>query len=128
MLLVNNNQSLELPDDLEWSDEFNWSPNVIKQEFLITGKLLISSGIKTGGRPITLVSPNNGGWITRENLITLYSWASVNSELVLTLPDNREFNVTFDNNPITAKLVIFYNVLQETDYYTITLKLITLAE
>jgi len=57
--------SVELDDQFEWVDEFEWDAVAQEQERSLTGALLIQEGTKLYGRPITLKS--NGGVWTQGN-------------------------------------------------------------
>ena len=87
--------TLTLPDNLVWSDEFSWAGGVAEsREYTIQGKLIIqASAVQSGsGRPVTL----SGDWISREDLLTLQEWAGdPDKTMVLTLHDGRSFEVRF---------------------------------
>ena len=103
MKLINNQNLLELdlPNDLDWIDEFNWSPVQASNHYTITGALVIEQGVKQAGRPITLKSPEDGlGMVPRSTLATMRAWASIRGTrytLKLERPaDTRSFLVEFD--------------------------------
>lgn len=77
-----------LPDELLWTDEFEWVPPQATKAFSLTGALHVQTGTRKAGRPISLESPDqNHGWVPRSTAVTLLSWAS--------LPD-RVFKLTFE--------------------------------
>ncbi len=53
--------TLTLPTDLIWIDEFDWTPVQQTQTYSITGALIIESGVKKAGREITLSGDNSSG-------------------------------------------------------------------
>ena len=92
--------SINLPKDLQWSDELTW--NVIEQEvgYSLTGSLLIEEGVKQKGRHITLSGLDNMAWITREQGLVLLAMAN-SPGLVMTLQfinSVSPFNVLFQHN------------------------------
>lgn len=90
----------ELPGDLFWEDEFNWASAAMYREYSCRGALLISTGSKQAGRPITLVSPDSSrGWFTRSQVKALLQLVEVEGrEYTLTLVDARTFTVMFDTS------------------------------
>lgn len=119
--------NLTLPSDLIWFDEFDWTPIEQSRAYSVTGALIIQTGTKQAGRPITLSGDDRSGLISRADLATLQSKLTANNALVLTLNDARTFNVTFDHskNPIEAKPWIDYSTPDSSDFYTLKISLIT---
>lgn len=60
--------TLALPPDLHWADEFEWSVTESAQEYAVTGALVVDAATKLAGRPITLQAADDRAWITRELL------------------------------------------------------------
>jgi hypothetical protein len=48
---LDNNLTLTLPDDLIWTDEHHWTASICKTDYLLTGSLLIETGVRQKGRP-----------------------------------------------------------------------------
>jgi len=63
--------SIDLPKDLEWSDESTWSPIEQSAEYSLTGALLIQEGVKLKGRTITLLGKDDMAWVDRTDFDTL---------------------------------------------------------
>jgi hypothetical protein len=118
--------TLTLPTDLIWIDEFDWTPVQQTQTYSITGALIIESGVKQAGRPITLSGDNSSAVISRADLKTLQTKLATNSTMVLTLNDARTFNVIFNHskNPIEAKSWIDYSDPIDADFYTLKINLL----
>jgi hypothetical protein len=121
---------LALPDDLLWTDEHVWSPVVANISYLLTGALLVQSGTRQAGRPITLVGAADMAWVTRAVVETLYGWAAdplaVDSgRFELTLADARVFIVAFrfGDTAIEAETVMGFPARSDGDYYRLTLRL-----
>lgn len=118
--------TLTLPTDLLWIDEFDWTPVQQTQAYSITGALIIESGVKQAGREITLSGDNVSGLISRADLKTLESKLTKTPPLVLTLNDARTFNVIFNHakKPIEAKPWIDYSDVDNADLYTLKINLL----
>ncbi|NJD63906.1 MAG: hypothetical protein FIB00_01450 [Chloroflexi bacterium] len=121
---------LALPDDLLWTDEHAWSPVVANISYLLTGALLVQSGTRQAGRPITLVGAADMAWVTRAVVDTLYGWAAdplaVDSgRFELTLADARVFIVAFrfGDTAIEAEPVLGFPARSGSDYYRLTLRM-----
>lgn len=85
--ISNSGQVLTLPEGLWWSDELSWQPVVRTVTWSVTGRPILQSGRKTGGRPITIEPIGGGlvGLISRADCDTLNTWASdPATELTLT--------------------------------------------
>lgn len=103
--------TLQLDPDLHWSDEFSW--NAVEQavERSVTGALIVYTGIRTGGRPITLQPADDGSaWMPRATLAQLQAWEA-NAALTLTLNlrgvDRTVVFRRHDGVPIEARPVQF---------------------
>jgi hypothetical protein len=120
--------AITLPDDLIWTDEFAWSPLQQSKTYSLTGALILETGAMQAGRPITLAGSDDAAWITRAALKTLYAKLTTTASMSLALNDGRVFTVAFnhDDKPIEARPVFDYSTPADDDFYTLTLKLITL--
>jgi hypothetical protein len=119
--------NIAIPDDLLWSDEFDWTPLEVSVERTLTGVNLIQTGTKTGGRNITLVGGADYGWASRATVDALLAKLTATAAMTLTLPGNRVFSVLWrhTDGPIEARPVIDYNAPDAADFYTLTLRLMT---
>ena len=57
-----------LSDGLYPNDEHNWSEIASNQQRALDGTLIIQQSVKKYGRPLTLQSPNDMGWLTRSTI------------------------------------------------------------
>lgn len=117
---------VSMTDNFVWSDEFNYNQTEQSQERTLTGGLIIQSGKKLYGRPITL----GPCWLPRSTVDELFALEASSNAMDLELPDGREFKVVFDRlrgAAIDAKPVHDYvNAANETDWqYNVTLRLLT---
>lgn len=117
---------LSLPPDMQWADEFDWTPVATESDYTLTGALVIQSGLKLAGRPITLLGGDDACWLSRADVAVLHAWAG-EADLVLTLDLHGDtHHVRFDHaqRPIEAREV-FRLADPGTDHpYTITIRLI----
>ncbi len=103
--------TLDLDPDLFWSDEFTW--NAVEQavDRSVTGALIVYTGTRAGGRPITLQpADDESAWMPRATLAQLQAWEA-NAALTLTLSlRGVDYTVVFrrhDSSPIEARPVQF---------------------
>lgn len=122
--------SIELDDQFEWTDEYEWDAVAQEQERSITGALLVQEGVKLHGRPITLAS--NGGVWTPLSLVRQLELLRDQPGRVmpLTLPDGRQFSVIFNrvNGAPLVATPLERLVNPPDDWpYEVTLRLITVG-
>lgn len=77
--------TIDLPDDMIWSDELAWSPVRQKKAYSIEGALIIDRIVLQAGRPITLIGNERRSWIPRSKLLALQAWASLITDPTFTL-------------------------------------------
>lgn len=119
--------TVTLPGDLLWVDEFDWTPVEFSTRYTLDGALVIEQGTRQAGRPITLAGADDRGWITRQTLEALYALAqSPSAGMPLTLADGRTFTVVFrhDATPIEAAPVIPVSPAPTDLYYSVTIRLL----
>lgn len=125
-----NGTIVNLPADLKWVDEFTWTPVEQSVEYTITGAMVVQTGVKLGGRPITLQPEDNeSAWVSRSNLQTLLTWSEVaGRQMQLTIRgQNRTVMFRHHELPaISAEPVVHYSDgdVSSGDYYLVTLKFI----
>ncbi|EXI72697.1 MAG: hypothetical protein AW07_03142 [Candidatus Accumulibacter sp. SK-11] len=117
---------ISLDADMIWVDEFNWPTVIRTTEYALTGALIVDSGLRLAGRPITLQGDQSGGWITRATVDALRVKASeLPGEFVLSLADGRSFNVIFaPEDPIKAEPIFPIRDPDAAFWYVATIKLI----
>lgn len=121
---------IELDDQLEWTDEYDWSLVEQQQERSLSGALIVQEGLKRYGRPITLAS-NGGAWTPLSVVQQLEGLRDqVGKVMDLTLANGAKHRVIFnhsDGAPLTAT-AIERRVNPPPDWpYDISLRLITVA-
>ena len=117
--------SIDLPGDLEWVDEFEWSAVVAEQEYTLAGALVVDESERQAGRPITL--QGDYVWITRATVLALRALDVSEAQFTLTLEDGRTFTVGWNrasgDSPLVAKPVHYQAPVAVDDWYTIVLRL-----
>lgn len=89
--------SIEIQEDVWWSDEFAWNPVEQSSTRSLTGARLVQVGVKVKGRPITLSSNERGGWVPRSTVLALHAQRALPGQtFALTLADGRVFSVQHD--------------------------------
>ncbi len=125
---LDDGTSLPLPDDLLWTDEHAWTAAVAAVSYSLTGALIVETAKRQKGRPITLASAPDMGWMTRATLNTLYGWAEApGKQFELTLADGRLFTVAFRHHEpptIDAEPVTGFAARNDGNFYKATLRLI----
>ena len=120
--------SLDLDDQFEWTDEFEWSAVEQESERSLGGQLLVQGGHKIYGRPITLAS-NGGVWTELQTVRALEVLRDTFGRIMpLTLPDGREFSVIFnheDGPPLQCVALERQVNPGPTALYEITIRLLT---
>ncbi len=117
---------VQIPDDIWWQNEFEWSPVEQVREHSIAGALVIDEAERQAGRPITLASNPRGGWISRGAIKALRALADdAGQAYTLTLADAREFTVRFDlQAPFEAVPLRPANDMTDASLYRLTIRLI----
>ena len=119
--------TLTLPNDLEWTDEFTFS--YIQQNYKVTlgGSLVVEERELANGRPITLTGGEKYGHATRALVEALYAKVNTIADIMtLTLHDGRMFSVMWrrENAPMVAIPIDVYPNPSADTLYQITLNFI----
>ena len=98
MSLKLGSTQLPLHDALIWTDEFGWSPVAMTPKTGSTGALILHTGKRKAGRPITLNGVESKAWITRDECDPFYAWQAIpDAEFDLVLRGVTR-KVRFDNS------------------------------
>jgi len=123
--------NIEIQKDFVWVDEFDFTPIEQSETRTLTGALVLETAVKQKGRPITIAEGDKPARVLRSVVNTLDALLALNKVMDLTLQDGRTFRVRFKHNdgkPIESKPHIYFDVMDDNDYYTLTLKLIEVDE
>ncbi len=116
--------SITLPPDLLWNDEYQYTP--VKQTIntAIDGSLVIEAAAALTGRPITLQGGDDYAWCSKATL-ELLRLKQAQPGLVMTLTlFSITHSVVFMQPGITAKPVQDFSNPESSDFYAVTLRFI----
>ena len=124
--LGNGATTIDLGDDINWSDEYSWSAVSKQSTYTLTGALVVEQAAKLAGRPITLESiDGNSGLLPRATLDTLKAWADLAAQQFTLTFRGTQYQVLFTGDaPITATPILYYGDPDAGDWYTVKLMLI----
>ena len=94
---IKTSEEIQIPKGMMWIDEFNWSKAVNSKEYSLNGSLIVESGVRSFGRPITLQGAEDTGWIKRATVGILQQWAESLQEFEFTDISGNAHRVLFDN-------------------------------
>jgi hypothetical protein len=128
--LTHSTTTITLPDGLNWTDEYTWSPVQQSKTYTTTGALLIEEATKQSGRPITLEGSMDTTWCTRSLVDALHTWAATSNCVMTMVLRGVTRSVTFDHEKeaLQGLPVIFYTDgrISSDNKYVLTLRLIEL--
>lgn len=126
--------SVTLPDEMLWEDEFGWTPTVRRSDYSLTGALLVEVAQKKAGRPITLRPPDNEmAWVDRATVEKILTWGAIpDLRMLLQLQypsDTRSFTVALADgaSPISANPVKGFPGFDPGDWFQVSLSLVVIA-
>lgn len=124
--------TIVLPPDLLWSDEFAWSPVSQNTERSVTGALLIDVSTRQGGMPITLTGTERHAWLLRPEVQALRAWLALPEQVFTLTINGQAFTVLFDHGTdevsrafVVAQLVDYSDPAPQDYYCSVTLRFIT---
>jgi len=100
--LSDETTTLALPPDLDWQDEFGWTPVEHSTDYTLAGNLMVQEGARQDGRPITLYGGKEGAWASRSTVEALYAMASIPEHTMTLTLWERTFNVMFRRPALSA--------------------------
>lgn len=121
-------ETIEIPDDLHWVDEFSYTGVSQNIDRSILGGLIVQEQSMQHGRPVTLVGGPDYAWVTRETVLQLQSMSEVSGQVMqLNLYDGRSFFVIFDrsSSPIESEPISLYKLPTDKKMYSLKLNLMT---
>lgn len=128
--MPNKIDEIFLPEGLVWTDEFKTTQIAQSTTRTLSGALVIQTGVKIDGRPMTLAG-GDSGWMTHSQLVTLRNYLEANPDTEMTLNYRGiEYTVLLDASSgaaLVAEPVVDYSTPEADDWYTVTLKLLTTA-
>ena len=121
--ITDGTTTIELPNDLQWVDEFAWSAVEQSKDYSLTGALIVQQGVKLKGRPITLQS-NGGAWAARSTVKALQAYYDAPDQIYTLELWGDTYAVQFERpDGLDAEEVLHQVAPGPDHYYTITIKL-----
>ncbi len=80
--LSDGTNTIELPADIQWVNEFDWSAIEQEEEHSVAGNLIVHQGEKLAGRPINLES-GQGSWVMRSVVLQIQAFYNSAADLTL---------------------------------------------
>jgi hypothetical protein len=118
---------ITLNPDLTWGDEHNWFPVEQSVQRTITGALIISTATRVAGRPVTLApTDDSSAWMPQATLDELRNLAVVPGRVLQLNIRGTSRDVIFRHHEgaaIEAVPVVYYNDVDATDWFKVTLRL-----
>ena len=125
--LSDGTTTVTLHNDLYWSDEHNWHPVEQTKAYTLTGALIVMSGYRASGRPITLEPEDDGSaWMQLSSVSQLRNWAAVPGKVLTLTLRGIAHSVLFrhEDGGLEAIPVKHQNDVASTDYYRCVLRLL----
>lgn len=118
-----------LPQDLIWANELGWAKVVQQTQHTTTGALLVDTWAKQAGRPIELRGSVDHAWTQRAELQALNAWAEQPGQTFTLTWQGAAYPVIWDHaaTAITAEPIVEYSDPEAGDWYSITLRFLTLS-
>lgn len=123
--LSDGTTTITLDDGLAWADEFGWAPVAQSVEYSVTGALLVQTGTRLAGQPITLAADaEDKGWISRAALLQCRVWAAVPGQVLTLIYRGTAYSVIWrhQDGAIDATPVMAWADDQADDDYRATLR------
>ncbi|AMO58269.1 hypothetical protein GZ77_21310 [Endozoicomonas montiporae] len=121
--------SVTLPDDLLWVNEYDWNPVKQNLDRSLSGALLVQEQAASYGRPIELSGGEEAGWVDRATVEQLLALSLIpNKVMTLTTADLRAFSVIFDRSggaPIEARQIMPFAYPDDSYQYSLSIRLLT---
>lgn len=122
-----NGNKIQLNDHLVWIDEDQYAPLAQRQEYSITGNLIIETTKKKAGQGITLSAEPLEGVKYRKDALEIKAFfdKTMTTPMRLTLHDGRAFKVVWRSNdvlPIEHPALFKYADPRPDDYVGLTVR------
>lgn len=123
-----NLQGIILPNSLQWTDEYQSDPVSQSVKRTLAGSIVVYHGVNRNGRPISLESTVDSGWM-KKSVVDQVKLISLVAGGVYSLTIRGvTYNVMFrhhERNAFEATPIIPSNVPVADDYYLVKIRLMT---
>ena len=124
--LTDGTTVISLPPDMDWRDEFAWTPVEHSTDYSLTGSLVVQEDERQDGRPLTLFGGREV-WVDRSTVEALYAMASVADQVMTLALWGQNFTVMFRRPAIEAEPIWRLGNPGETHQYAITVNLMEIT-
>ena len=114
---------LILPDSLQWSDRWEWSPVAQETSRTLGGTVVTWSQTLSGGQPVTLEAEDGVTWLSQETVEALRAMAAQAGAVFQLEWDGETYTVLFRHHDPPA--VSFKPIWPHHDLFTGTVRLMT---
>ena len=115
--------TINLPADLQWRDEFEWTPVEHSTDYSLTGALIVQEALRQDGRPITLYGGQEGAWAARSIVQALHALASTPGRTFTLTIYGTAYHVMFRRPAIVAEEIMRLANPGSTHQYALTINL-----
>lgn len=115
---------VELLGDLEWVDEYQWSPIAGESAYSLGGRMIVHESAVLTGRPLTL--SGDPTWLPRSTIEQLRAMDLPGAVLTVTVADGRQFLCGWrrdDGPPISAESVQYAAPPADADWYRVSIRM-----
>ncbi|MEN8720466.1 MAG: hypothetical protein ABF296_09420 [Oceanococcaceae bacterium] len=117
---------ITLPDDLDWPDEYRWSPVAQNVTITLSGALVIQEDAQQAGRPMTLTGSQTRAWTPRQAVEALRALAAQPATQHTLNYRGANYTVVFNRQngePVEAEPIVPFADPDDADHYRLTLRL-----
>jgi len=121
--------TLTLPDGLVWTDQYASQAVVQSVKRTLAGSLVVFHAGQPQGRLITLESSQDSGWLTRSQVEALALLAASPGAIHVLQIHGESYPVMFRHHQppaLDARHLWSYDAPRDSDYFLVTLKLMSL--
>ncbi|MBF0137465.1 MAG: hypothetical protein HQL65_14605 [Magnetococcales bacterium] len=124
---MKNLGDVTLPDSLQWTDRWEWSPVAQEATRTLGGTVVTWSQALSGGRPITLDATEEATWLDQSTVEAIRAMATQAGTTFPLVWDSETFTVMFRHHDApAASFKLVFPHLPETVRFTGTIKLMTI--
>lgn len=116
--------AIALDDQLHWTDEYAWRPVEQRQQYTLTGALVVESALKQAGRPVTLAGDRSRAWLPRSTVEQLRAAELLDGQVFTLVYRGVSRTVMFDHaaGGLSAEPIRPFQDPTDDDDYAVTLR------
>lgn len=116
--------TVTLPDDLDFPDEFDWTPVKQTKTYSVTGALLVEIGRRQTGRLMTLQGGDTYAWLSRADVDALRTMVEDTFTDMTLVFRGVTYTVRFnvEDGALSARPVVDFGDPDDADFWIVTLR------